>query len=232
MRSDVQKNNHVSHKAILFVSNDIPIEVEEEFNHWYEEEHIPERMAIDGFKSARRYRGLHSKHSYLAMYECDGVEILENPAYLDRLVHPTERTQKIMPYFKNMVRSVCHTTWHVESSETDQAMFLVFHQPNCEYAPAARLWIKTVIRDYLHTISTVGVSLWEAAQGNVASSSPEEKLRGAKDARVGWAVFIQSADIQVIHAMLTIPALLALQQPVGLRLDYISGPYSLIWQTP
>src|ERR1019366_3439141 len=41
--------------ALLMVVVDVDPEHEEEFNRWYDKEHIPERLAMPGFRSARRY---------------------------------------------------------------------------------------------------------------------------------------------------------------------------------
>ena len=37
------------------VYNDVPEAVEEEFNRWYNEEHVPERRSIPGVLNAARY---------------------------------------------------------------------------------------------------------------------------------------------------------------------------------
>ena len=43
--------------GLLMVYTDVPDDVEEEFNRWYDEEHIPERLAIPGVLSAAPVRG-------------------------------------------------------------------------------------------------------------------------------------------------------------------------------
>ncbi len=43
-------------QGVLFVSNDIVEAAEEEFNRWYQQQHLPERLSAPGFKTARRYR--------------------------------------------------------------------------------------------------------------------------------------------------------------------------------
>ena len=59
--------------------------MEEEFNAWYDTEHLPERLAIPGFRSARRWvRG----GTYLATYELDSPEVLQSP-YLERFRNQT-----------------------------------------------------------------------------------------------------------------------------------------------
>ncbi len=42
--------------GLLMVYCDVAAEHEEEFNHWYNEEHIPERLAIPGVLNAARYQ--------------------------------------------------------------------------------------------------------------------------------------------------------------------------------
>ncbi len=62
-----------------------PPEMEEEFNAWYDTEHLPERLAIPGFRSAKRWvsRSLNpGEGKYLATYELADREVLSTPEYL------------------------------------------------------------------------------------------------------------------------------------------------------
>ena len=43
-------------KAILNVFTNCPADQEEEFNRWYNEIHLPDILAIEGFVGARRYK--------------------------------------------------------------------------------------------------------------------------------------------------------------------------------
>ena len=59
--------------------------MEEEFNAWYDTEHIVERLAIPGFISARRWvypRAKPGSGKYLATYELTGTDVLTAPEYL------------------------------------------------------------------------------------------------------------------------------------------------------
>jgi hypothetical protein len=93
--------------GLLAVWNDIAAEDDAEFNAWYEDEHVPERLGVPGFLDARRYRDLAAPHSYAALYELASVAVLASPAYLARLADPTARTRAIMPRFRNMTRAGC-----------------------------------------------------------------------------------------------------------------------------
>ena len=58
--------------------------MEEEFNAWYDTEHPPERPAIPGFRSARRWcvPMLDPARASTATYELDSPEVLTTPEYL------------------------------------------------------------------------------------------------------------------------------------------------------
>jgi len=44
--------------GLLMVWADVPANREDEFNRWYNEEHVPERLAVPGFLSAARYEAV------------------------------------------------------------------------------------------------------------------------------------------------------------------------------
>ena len=91
--------------GLLFVMIDIEPEFEEEFNRWYEQEHLPERLSCEGFFNGRRFQALEGGPKYLATYELENPEVLDGPAY-QRLLPPTEWTRRVSAHFTSHVRSV------------------------------------------------------------------------------------------------------------------------------
>ena len=69
-------------KGFLLVLMQPPPALEEEFNAWYDTEHIPERLAVPGFETALRYVCIDGAPRYLAMYDLAGPDVLNSPAYL------------------------------------------------------------------------------------------------------------------------------------------------------
>ena len=59
-----------------------PPTLEEEFNAWYDTEHIAERLAVPGFETALRYVCIDGAPRYLAMYDLTSPDVLSSPAYL------------------------------------------------------------------------------------------------------------------------------------------------------
>ena len=80
-------------RGLLLTLTEPPPGMEEEFNAWYDEEHLPERLAIPGFRSARRWV---SGRTYLATYELDSADVLQSAAYLARFRNPTPWSKRCL----------------------------------------------------------------------------------------------------------------------------------------
>jgi hypothetical protein len=91
---------------LLTVYANIPAEIEDDFNQWYNTQHIPERLAIKGFQSAVRYESLKGEPKYLALYELDDPGVLETPEYTQLRQHPNDWDKRIMPELKVEARNV------------------------------------------------------------------------------------------------------------------------------
>ena len=68
-------------KGFLLVTMDPPPTVEEEFNDWYDTEHVPDRLAIEGFESGRRFVCVSGWPKYLALYDLTTIDVLDSDAY-------------------------------------------------------------------------------------------------------------------------------------------------------
>lgn len=71
----------MSKQGFLMVAMEPPPELEEEFNDWYDTEHLPEREAVAGFESAARFVCLQGWPRYLAFYDLRDAEVIDQPGY-------------------------------------------------------------------------------------------------------------------------------------------------------
>jgi hypothetical protein len=72
----------MTNKGMLIVTANPPAFMAEEFNAWYDLEHLPERLAVPGFRTGLRYVMLGMERRYLALYDLDDIAVLDTPAYL------------------------------------------------------------------------------------------------------------------------------------------------------
>lgn len=54
---------------------------EDEFNDWYDLEHIPERLRVPGFLACERWIGAENQKISVAVYALDNADVLQSPAY-------------------------------------------------------------------------------------------------------------------------------------------------------
>lgn len=95
--------------ALLVVEIDVAPAYEEELNRWYDEEHIPERLAMPGFQAARRYRSLDQPSTFLAVYAINSPETVTSDSYMSRPQSPW--TRRLMPHWRAMTRTVWTQSW-------------------------------------------------------------------------------------------------------------------------
>lgn len=69
--------------VILVESQPSSPDREQEYNTWYDEVHLGELMALDGFVSARRFRPVNGEGPYVAVYEIEGDDL---QAILDNMI--------------------------------------------------------------------------------------------------------------------------------------------------
>ena len=83
--------------GLLMVWCDVPADKEAEFNRWYNEEHIAERLSIPGFLSAARYEAVKGGPKHLAVYELENAAVMQSEAYKKVSSNPTPWTKKTGP---------------------------------------------------------------------------------------------------------------------------------------
>ena len=94
-----------------------PPVMEEEFNAWYDSEHLAERLAISGFRSARRWVAdcAPGEGKYLATYELDSPDVVRSAEYLARFEAATPWTRRCLS------KAVVFRRWACEQREPGRA---------------------------------------------------------------------------------------------------------------
>ena len=114
-------------RGLLMVYCDVPPDVEEEFNEWYNQEHIPERLSIPGVLNAARYEALQGGPKYLACYELDTHQAWHSPEWQHWLNNPTEWSNRMSPsavattYIRNLYRLIYPDNVDQQTSQADMA---------------------------------------------------------------------------------------------------------------
>ncbi|HEX2197703.1 MAG TPA: hypothetical protein VHG88_03655 [Burkholderiales bacterium] len=103
--------------GLLLTLTEPPPAMEEEFNAWYDEEHLAERLAIPGFRSATRWVAdvPPGAGKYLATYELDSVGVLSSKEYIVRFQNQTPWSRRCLG------KAVVFKRWACEQVEPGAA---------------------------------------------------------------------------------------------------------------
>jgi hypothetical protein len=130
----------MSRRGLLLTMTEPPASMEEEFNAWYDTEHLPERLSIPGFRSARRWVAdcKPGEGKYLATYELESPEVLVSPAYLAFFEKPTPWTKRCLGKAVVFRRWACEqvSPGNADPRADAKAVVAVFGEPPAS-VPAA-----------------------------------------------------------------------------------------------
>jgi hypothetical protein len=91
---------------LLVCTNVDPVH-DDDFNRWYDREHVKERLAIPGFVSGARYQTIRGLRRYLGLYCTTSLAVFETAAYQQALQHPTAWSVTNLARMQNPMRRVC-----------------------------------------------------------------------------------------------------------------------------
>ena len=106
-----ENNEHsIQHigSTILVVMMEVDPEGEEAFERWYNEEHLPERLEIPGYVSARRFKLEEGNGvlKYLCIWELEDGSPLESAEYKAQRERPSELRDRALSYVKQRSRGL------------------------------------------------------------------------------------------------------------------------------
>ena len=134
----------------LSVWTDVDPAHELDFNRWYDREHMQERMAIPGFRRARRFRALVScPRPYLALYDTDSVEVFRSPAYRVAFTHQTEWSLRNFGRMRETQRRVGELVVDVGDAEGGALALFVVHAGSWQPGTIAHHFKTSAERDHV-----------------------------------------------------------------------------------
>jgi hypothetical protein len=169
---------------------------EEEFNRWYDKEHLVERVAIPGFLEARRYLAAASDYKYLALYTTLDIQSLDGPAYRKVLGNQTAWSQRNIARLRDPQRAIARVTGSYGQGR-GSALAMIRVRPSVAHADTLR----RTIQDRL----PASVDLDGIISAHLLESEPElSKPLGAANPPVGsgdWYIFLDGTDLGAVGRM-------------------------------
>ena len=123
-RNNGHHSQHIG-GTILVVMMDVDPEHEEEFNRWYNEEHLTERLEIPGYVSARRFKLEEGEGvlKYLCIWELEDGSPMQSEEYKAQQQRPSELRDRVHTYIKQRARGLYKQIYPLEGSFEDHSGF-------------------------------------------------------------------------------------------------------------
>ncbi len=119
----------IQRKGLLLVTMEPSASFEDEFNDWYDTEHVPQRRSLVGFETAQRFTCITGWPRYLALYDLTSPSVVESEAYQAISgAHSTPWSQRMLAHVVGYYRIVAEQVYPGDASTGDyyQVMRLVF----------------------------------------------------------------------------------------------------------
>jgi hypothetical protein len=91
--------------GLLLNAMNIAPEAEDDFNAWYDEEHLPALAAVPGTLSARRYQARddsNASHRYVAVFHLESPQVARSEAW--KSAADTPWSARVVPHFRDRIR--------------------------------------------------------------------------------------------------------------------------------
>lgn len=178
-------------QAAVAIWHDIAPEGRAQFYDWHGTEHMPERVAIPGFRRGRRYVALEADLEFFNLYEAEAPEILTGAGYRDRLNDPTPWTVDTVKHFRRVARSLCRVAASVGAGQGGLVATLRYDVP----AAAAVAHVRALADGLLPALArhgdVAGAHLLVADADASAVGNAESAARGVANRVPRWIVLVE-----------------------------------------
>jgi hypothetical protein len=164
---------------------------------WHTHEHMPERLAIPGFRRGTRWTRTSDCPRYCVLYEVDSPAVLDSAAYRERLDNPTPWTARMMSHYVGMRRTLCE----VKGGDGDGigcACLVVTFAPAQGRVDELRQWLADTLAPLA---GRRGLSAWRWLETALpAAMTREQSIRG-RDNAVHSALWLTGYDFDTVASL-------------------------------
>ena len=156
-----------SRPGLLMVWTNIAQDLDDDFNEWYNREHMPERiLGIEGFVHGRRFVAYQGGPRYLALYESRSVATFHCEAYLALKRDYDPLSRRFVPNFQDTIKFVAEITAHAGAAQGGFVQLLPIGRTAGD-EDALRAWVAGTLVPELLAVPGI-VSAWYAERNDAA----------------------------------------------------------------
>ena len=181
----------------LIAWHDVEEGREAEYLDWHSHEHMKERLAIPGFLQGRRYSVVGSGSQFLILYTVMNPDVFTSQTYLERLNHPSDWTQRVMPALRNMNRSLCRVAAS-SGFGAGGCLQTIRFSPELGREAHLRGALTSEAQSLTHQRGVCAAHLLIADKDRSKAPTRETALRTGPDAVANWVLLVEGYDEAVV----------------------------------
>ena len=111
--------------TIMVVMMDVDPEHDEEFNRWYNDEHLPERLEIPGYVSARRFKLEEGQGvlKYLCIWELEDPSPMQSRQYQEQNARSSQLRDRAHSHIRERMRGLYQQIYPAVGAFEDHSGF-------------------------------------------------------------------------------------------------------------
>ena len=189
------------HRGILAVWSDITPEAAADYDAWYEQSHMFERLAVDGIHRARHYRTVVGAQQYFTYFVADDAAVFRSPSYLESANNASPWTQRILPHFRNTHRTAFNVIRRVGWGDGAAALTVRLSAKEGHETELTGWLGQNIFPALLERPGVIGAQIWQADLDATHVPVQDSELRPEKDRTSPLAVFIEGTNLDSIQAV-------------------------------
>jgi hypothetical protein len=210
-------------EAVVAIWNGIAPEARADFYDWHQNEHMPERVGIPGFRRGRRYIAMDgaTHPEFFTLYEVDALPVLQGSDYANRLNAPTPWTRRVTAQFRDTARALAKVLESVGPGAGGVVLTIRFDADD-----AATDALRAAVRAAAGAPRIAGAHLGVADGAASGVRTTETKGRTDIQPPPTWFALVEATDAAALAGVLADGVLTA----AGARGPFIRGVYRLEYQ--
>lgn len=188
-----------SPRGLLLVWTNIPAELDQGFNEWYNREHMTERiLGLDGFVRGRRFVAYDGGPRYLALYDTRSVAAFHAEPYLALKRHYDPVSMQFVPNFKDTRKFAAEITAQSSAAEGG-FMWAIPVARSPGKAEGLRAWMAKSLLPQVVKLTGV-VSAWYAEQNAGAVAMAKQDHLRTTDRILDGLLVIEATSNEALDA--------------------------------
>ncbi len=187
--------------GILAVWSDIDAAGEDDYDAWYEREHLFERLDVPGFHRGYHYVTVSGSPRYFTYFVTDNAAVMASQAYLAQANQPSPWTQRVLPYFRNTNRTACNVVRRIGRGY-GAASLTIRLAAVAGREDALIAWLsETQLPALVEQPGLIGAQVWRADRSATLLPVEDRRLRPEPDQVAELVVFVEGTRVDRLEAV-------------------------------